>query len=125
MHKHPALFYFQRPIYLFDNGFSLKKKKMQEIFQKENLTSNRQVVERQVKKELKKLGSIRPRRGHRLFKLQDGIVTAVTDADFSDSFVTLNGKKKRKLIIEKGADYISALNKKNAIKHFKKGGVLK
>lgn len=74
----------------------------------------------QQKKEYAFLGTIKIRKGHHLFKVKDGIAIKIEENDFRLSEVDLNGKNKKELIIDKGYTYICALNKKNALKKFKK-----
>jgi hypothetical protein len=73
---------------------------------------------REAKKELKKIGTIKPHRGHSLFKMNSEGVFKVEENEFEYYYVI--GKKKKKLIVEDNTLYVSALNKKNAIKKFKK-----
>lgn len=87
-------------------------------------TKNKVEARKQVKKELKKIGSHRPRRGHTLFKLLNDEVTAVKESDYFFSEYNLQGANKKRLQVEVGASYLSALNKRNAIKKFKKIGLI-
>jgi Holliday junction resolvase len=73
---------------------------------------------KQQKKESTFLGSIKIRKGHFLFKIKDGIAIKIEESDYRLSEIDLNGKKKKELIISKDFVYISALNKKNALKKF-------
>lgn len=85
------------------------------------------VAEQQQEKKLQFAGSIRPHRGHTLYKVN--VKTLEIDkAEFEKqdiSFEEVQNKKKpnKKIIIEDGFVYISALNEKNVIKKMPKFGL--
>lgn len=65
------------------------------------------------------LGTLKPKKGHSIFRFKDGDLRKVRKEDFENKVVLLqNGKTRvvRKLKVEKGALYVSALNEKNALK---------
>ena len=85
------------------------------------------VNEAQQKKELRHLASIRPHKGHTLFKfnLKTGVMASVNEDDFEETEVEImNGnmvqRKVKKLNVESDTIYASALNAKNAEKKFRK-----
>ncbi len=70
--------------------------------------------------ETKLLGSISPKKGHRLFQL-DNETGEVTEAHVEGKLIEMpNGRKeiRKQVFIRDKFLYISALNKKNAIKRF-------
>lgn len=73
------------------------------------------------KTELKFLGSNKPYRGHTLFKINIS-TSEIEVADFEVKAIPLKNAKlknppvRKKVIVEEGFYYISALNKKNALK---------
>jgi len=75
--------------------------------------------------QLKKVGQVRPFRGHKLFKVNK-ITLEIIEAEFvKPDEITFEeakaGKKvKKKVIVEEGFAYFSALNKNNVIKKLKK-----
>lgn len=75
---------------------------------------------RQVKKEHKKIGSIRPHKGHALFKMNKDGIFKVTENEFEKYFDYEKRITKKKLIVEEDTVYVAALNMKNAIKKFSK-----
>lgn len=96
-------------------------------FTKDNLDKdNKDRIEQQQKKEAKlvHVGTIIPHQNHTLFKVN--IQThQVSKAEYEISEYYFTGTTAlplyNKVIIEEGYEYISALNKKNALKKFLKG----
>lgn len=72
------------------------------------------------RKHLKLIGRIRPHRGHKLFKLQNGVVSEVREDEFEFYYDFDRKRKVKKVIVESDTAYVSALNLKNAIRKFKK-----
>ena len=85
---------------------------------------NRIVIEESVKQqkqiEHELIGEIIPHNGHSVYKINKE-TKEVDLAKFSNTTFTFNGKNKKKIIIEDGFSYVSALNKKNALKKYLKG----
>lgn len=79
-----------------------------------------------IKKELKLIGSLHPQKGHTCYQLNlaTGVITEAefqsVDAHFPLSSSAKLTSVKRKLIIKDNCIYATALNKKNAVKHFKR-----
>ena len=85
------------------------------------------VSEKQQEKKNQLLGNIRPHRGHTLYKVNVKTLE-VTEAVFEKqdiewAIATSSKKQAKKILIEKGCIYISALNEKNAVKKFPKFGL--
>lgn len=78
-----------------------------------------EVYQKPVEKKLIRLGSIIPKRGHTLFKINVETME-VSKADFNEVAVSFDGAIKRKVVIEPGFDYVSALNAKNALRIHKR-----
>ena len=83
-----------------------------------------QEANKQHEKQQKFLGSIKPKKGHTLFKI-DVNSWNIDKAKFETDTIVWDGVgdaknqlKKRKLIVEDGYFYISALNKDNAMKKY-------
>src|SRR5690554_6095561 len=76
--------------------------------------------------ELKYVGSLKIKRGHRVFEVNISTLE-INEATYDEKtdFVLSNDKmknsKRKKLIINKDCVYVSALNAKNAIKKINKG----
>jgi len=73
------------------------------------------------------VGTIHPHKGHKLFEINLKKET-IDEAKFEEvPFIFSEDvdkqKKKRKLIINEDCIYISALNRKNAVKHLVKGTI--
>ena len=66
------------------------------------------------------IGRILPNNGHTLWKV-DLKTLQVSKAEFTTVRIDLYGKTRREVIKEDNHFYVSALNKKTAIKKFKKG----
>lgn len=89
------------------------------------------VYEQQEVSEKKVTDRLRIKKGHRVFKAINGVVSEVGEEEYTESLYESKyrldfdlGRKVRKLIPEDGALYVSALNMKNAIKKFKKLGAV-
>jgi hypothetical protein len=73
-----------------------------------------------IKKELKLLGSLNPQRGHKCFEVNT-ITNEVSEAEFFEDYVAMfssSYERKKKLRVKENCVYITALNKKNAIKKY-------
>ena len=74
-----------------------------------------------IKKETKLLGTIKPHRGHKCFEINT-LTGEVTDAAYTEESITIMTSSKytpkRKINVKENCIYITALNKKNAIKRF-------
>ena len=74
------------------------------------------------------VGSIHPYPGHTLFEV-NGITGTIEPAKFEAMDIHFNpngnipNSNRKKLVINKGCIYVSALNKKNVIKHLEKGSI--
>lgn len=81
------------------------------------------IQQKQIEKQQVLIGSILPKRGHTLFEcnLYENTVNAAK-IENTANVVFIDGKPvvKKKVIKNKGCVYVSALNKKNAIKKVKK-----
>lgn len=74
------------------------------------------VRQKEVKKDLKFLGSIRPHRGHTVFEI-NLLTSEIVAATFEELVYDYEGHKPKKKIIKKeNCIYIPALNVKNAYK---------
>jgi hypothetical protein len=75
-----------------------------------------------IKKQLKKIGSINPQRGHKCFEINK-LTSEIIEAEYFDGYITMisniNYEKKKKLKIKENCFYITALNKQNALKKYK------
>ncbi len=82
---------------------------------------NKGVKTAEVKKQVKKLGVIKPHKGHTLFEIEVKSMS-INLPEFEAIEVNwTEGSSKSKLKVKEGCVYISALNKRNALKKFKKG----
>ncbi len=82
---------------------------------------NKGVKTVEVKKQVKKLGVIKPHKGHTLFEIEVKSMS-INLPEFEAIEVNwTEGSSKSKLKVKEGCVYISALNKRNALKKFKKG----
>lgn len=69
------------------------------------------------------IGQIRPKPGHKLFKFKDGDLSVVGDDEYS--VITYgNGFTQKRLVVEPGAKYATALNKRNALKRMLRSGLI-
>lgn len=72
--------------------------------------------------QLKHVGQLKPKPGHSLFEL-DVNTGRITKPEIKISYVFVGNERKtlrRKVIQKPGCLYVTALNKKNSIKHFGK-----
>ena len=78
-------------------------------------------VEKEIPKVKQKVASIHPHPGHRFFQLNKA-TREISEPEFEDIVVDITKPDHviKKIIIKEGHLYTSALNKKNAEKHFKK-----
>lgn len=76
------------------------------------------------KKQIEKkfIGDIEPYNGHKIWKINEETME-VEQAKFSSVTFAYNQENKKEIIIQNGHFYVSALNKKNALKLYKKGKV--
>ena len=88
-----------------------------EIITKENIE-----VSVTQKKQVEHLfvGKIVPFEGHKIWKINVKTLE-VEEAKYTNATYHLFSEHKKEIIIENGFDYVSALNKENAIKKHKKG----
>ena len=70
--------------------------------------------------EVKPFARIQIQPGHRLWKWENGEVTAVDSSDYVESATDDEGNTVRKLMVRDGVMYVSALNQKNAERKFRK-----
>ena len=81
--------------------------------------------EKEQEKKLKLLTTIKPHRGHTLFKVNTE-TREISEAEFEEtdveyhSVINKQNVSKRKVIVEEGHIYVSALNKKNVLKKISK-----
>lgn len=85
-----------------------------------------EIREVQEKRKETYVGSVTPQRGHRMFEY-DIETKALIDAVFEQQDIVWNPNvdqvtPRRKIVMKPNCLYVSALNKKNAIKHLKKRG---
>ena len=66
------------------------------------------------------IGKIIPFEGHTIWQINDETLE-IEVAKFSNATYHFEGENKKEIITKKGHTYISALNKKNAIKKYKQG----
>jgi len=70
--------------------------------------------------EHKLIGKIIPHEGHIIWQINDETLE-IEVAKFSNATYHFGGENKKEIITKQGYSYISALNKKNALKKFKQG----
>jgi hypothetical protein len=73
--------------------------------------------QKQIEHEL--IGKLHPKSGHKIFKINIETLE-VDEAKYSNATYHLSAENKKEIIIEKGFQYVCALNKKNALKHYNK-----
>lgn len=66
------------------------------------------------------IGQIRPHSGHTLWQINN-VTLEIEKARFNNTTYNLNEELKKEIILMKDHTYISALNKKNALKKYKQG----
>ena len=108
-------------LYIFATYNQIRMKEIQPI-DKDKVAIVKQQEQRT---ELKYLGSLRPKNGHTLFKVSRA-TGEISEASFEEIDVVynqVNSKKdvenlrtKKKVIVEEGYFYVSALNKKNVLR---------
>lgn len=79
-------------------------------------------VQKQQEKKATLVGQITPHRGHKMFSVNT-VTGFVKEAEYDKTCETvyvIGQSNNKRIMIEKDCVYISALNKKNAIKHYKK-----
>lgn len=78
-------------------------------------------AEKEISTSIIYMGSMRPHKGHKVFEL-DTKTGEIRLAEFEPIVVHFQqkGTPRRKIIIKKGCQYVSALNYRNAIKKFTK-----
>lgn len=90
---------------------------MKELQQKEKIEVN---VKQQKQVEHQLVGRITPHKGHRLFEINVETLS-IKLAEYSNTTYQAFTEDKHEVIIKKGHVYVSALNKRNALKQYKKG----
>jgi hypothetical protein len=73
--------------------------------------------QKQIEHEL--IGKLHPKAGHKIFKINIKTLE-VNEAEYSNVTYHLFAENKKEIIIENGFQYVCALNKKNALKHYNK-----
>jgi hypothetical protein len=94
---------------------------MKELEQFNKISEETKIV-KPIKKEIKLRGTLIPQRGHKCFEI-DTITNEICEAEFFDDYVTMfssSYERKKKLKIKENCVYITALNKENAFKKYKK-----
>lgn len=78
----------------------------------------------QQKKQVEKkfINDIVPHNGHKIWKINEDTLE-VEEAKFSNVTFVLNSENKKEIIIQNGFSYVSALNKKNALKLYNQGKI--
>jgi predicted nuclease with TOPRIM domain len=77
-------------------------------------------VKKKQQKEKEFIGTIIPHEGHTIYQINDETLE-IEKAKFSNTTFIFGGENKKEILIMKGCTYVSALNKKNALKKYKKG----
>jgi hypothetical protein len=72
----------------------------------------------EIREKYRYIASMKLQPGQSLFKYINKKISIIGEDDYEKTTVGLKGKSQKKLIIEKGALYSVALNKKNAAKKF-------
>jgi hypothetical protein len=75
---------------------------------------------KQVEKKL--IGDIIPHNGHKIYKINKETLE-IEEAKYINTTYNISGENKKEIIVIDGFEYVSALNKKNALKLFAKGKV--
>ena len=94
---------------------------MKELEQYEKINTETEIVV-PVKKELKLIGTLIPKRGHKCFEINT-ITNEISEAEFYEDYVSMfssSYERKMKLKVKENCVYITALNKQNALKKYKK-----
>jgi hypothetical protein len=66
------------------------------------------------------IGKIIPHEGHTIWQINNETLE-IEKAKFTNATYHIGGENKREIITKQGYTYISALNKKNALKKFEQG----
>lgn len=66
------------------------------------------------------IDNIIPFDGHKIWEINN-VTLEIEPAKFSNNTFLFDGVNKKEIFVKKGFTYISALNKKNALKKFKQG----
>lgn len=75
-------------------------------------------VQKKQQKEKELIGQIKPKPGHRIFEINTE-TGKVQEATFTQEInFSLTGKNNKQIFVQPKCIYISALNKKNAVKHY-------
>ncbi len=78
-------------------------------------------IQKDVEKKAELVGTLKPYKNHRVFEINNNTM-AIQLARFENaSYVFDKGVPNKKIIINKECTYVSAMNKNNALKKFKKG----
>jgi hypothetical protein len=79
-------------------------------------------VKKNQQKEKELIGKINPHSGHKTFEINNETLE-IEEAIFNNDFAFKYGKniQNKEILIREGYSYVSALNKKNALKQFLKG----
>lgn len=74
------------------------------------------------KKQIEKrfIGDVIPYNGHKIWKINKETLK-VEEAKYTNTTYNISGENKKEIIVIEGFEYVSALNKKNALKLFSKG----
>ena len=87
----------------------------------EKINTISEEIVKPIKKELKLIGSIQPQKGHKCFEINI-ITNEISEAEFFEDYVSMfssSYERKKKLRIKIDCIYITALNKKNALKKYR------
>ena len=87
-----------------------------------NKTSSEIKASVPIKKENKLIGTLRPKRGHKCFEINN-LTLEINEATYESvtiSITSISGEyyNHKKLLVKENCTYITALNKKNAMKKF-------
>jgi hypothetical protein len=77
-------------------------------------------IKQKKKVEHELIGKIIPFEGHTLWQINNETLE-IEEAKFSNATYYFSGENKKEIIIKKGHSYVSSLNKKNALKKYRKG----
>lgn len=90
-----------------------------EVKQKDKLEISVQ-QKKQIEKKL--IGDIVPNNGHKIWKINEETMEVEEAKYLNDAFI-IGTENKKEILITNGFFYVSALNKKNALKLYRKGKV--
>lgn len=90
---------------------------MKELEQKEKIEID---VKKQKQVEHQLIGKIVPHLNHKMYEINIETLE-IKDAQYSNTTYQAFAKNQKEIIIKKGFAYVSAMNKKNALKQFNKG----